>query len=126
MAQQDVSVLHGYSGFPLPVGQYNVSTVVKNAQTGIQVAEASQVQNLRVKAGSTRATEWRRRFRRYCHWLIRQADNATNGVGVIFSSGFSPSVTEAEFATLSAVKTALYGMGYRTGAPLGPAPISPP
>lgn len=107
-------------------GTVNIETNFKDAVSGVVLLSRSVTKTAVTPSGSAIATAWRRRYRRYCHWLIKQADNYTNGVGVMFSSGFSPSITSAEATELAAVKSALYGLGYRYGSVLGPAPITPP
>jgi len=76
--------------------------------------------------GTVMSARWRRKFRRYVHWLERQATNFSNSVGVFTPPGISPVLSTAEITVLNGIKTFLSGLGYVVGTPAGAQPITPP
>jgi hypothetical protein len=78
-----------------------------------------------VSVPSKQTSRWRRKFRKYCHWLVRQAANLTANAG-IFALPPTPPLTTAETTALNAVAAALGTIGYIASAPAGGLPITPP
>jgi hypothetical protein len=114
-------------GFLPPPGNYNATTVVTNQATGAQVGVASRALAIVASTVGTKSAAWRRKFRRCCHWLIRQQLNYTASAGIFAGVGLQPVLLPAEVTILAGVYAQLYTAdGYRPGGPLGPAPITPP
>jgi hypothetical protein len=108
-------------------GTYTVSTVVTNAVSGTPVVTATKTLTIVPAAVGATSTAWRRRFRRYCHWLSKQQQNFSASAGIFAGAGLIPALTTAEQTILAGVFAQLYTTdGYRPGVPVGPAPITPP
>lgn len=110
---------------PQAPGTYLTTSQLINASTGGVLATRNRTI---VSAGTNvlrQSALWRRRYRRYCHWLERQYVNYTTGSGV-FALPLSPALSTAEVAALTAVRSALSTIGYVPGAPAGTLPITPP
>jgi len=80
----------------------------------------------RAVSPSGAASRWRRRFRRYCHWLERQATNFSGNTGVFTPGPNAPVLSAGEITRLAAVATDLIGLGYVPGTPTTAAPITAP
>jgi hypothetical protein len=70
------------------------------------------------------SARWRRRFRRYAHWLLRQEANRSVGIGTV--SSLTPALGAAEVLALQGVSTALTGLGYAVPTIPGASAITPP
>jgi hypothetical protein len=111
----------------LAAGQVtNGLSILKDALTGAILDSKAFTKVAVVTTGTSVAAAWRRRYRRYCHWLIHQYDNYTANAGVFAVPGFSPVPSGGEAVSLAAVKTALYALGYRYGTPTSSLPMTPP
>jgi len=113
-------------GVVLPPGTYSVTANVVNA-LGTQVAQRMLPASRRVVTNVTASLAWRRRYRKYCHWLARQQVNFTTSGGIFSGVGLNPVLTTAEAAILAVVYGQLYTTdGYRPGSPAIGLPITPP
>lgn len=111
----------------VPAGSVITATQkLVDAVSGVVYGTKTLTKIFNPRTGNAIATAWRRRFRKYCHWLIHQADNYTASAGIFAVPGTGLVLSTAEATALAAVKTALFGLGYRYGTPTGPAPITPP
>jgi len=114
------------SDFPLAMAEAPPSLVVTTTVPG-WATRLAQGLVIPVPASQTvRSANWRRKYRRCVHWLMRQELNHSNSVGVFLAPGLSPALTTAETNELLSVSNALAALGYLTPALNAGLPITPP
>lgn len=72
-----------------------------------------------------KTSRWRRRFRRYAHWLEHQAALFAGSAG-IFSQPLIPPLVASEVLRLTTMTAALSVLGYVNGTPNTGLPITAP
>jgi hypothetical protein len=110
----------------LPAGVYTGNTTVTNG-LGAVVGTFANTRLFNPPSITQQTANWRRKFRRYVHWLERQNFNFANNLGIFAAPGPSPALSLAESTVLVGVAGVLAGLGYVVPTiSTGAAPITPP
>jgi len=100
-------------------------TLQLQSPTSGVIAKVNAAVNPKTRTPQQASARWRRKYRKYCHWLVRQQANFLANAG-IFALPLIPPVQPQETTALSSVAAVLAGLGYIAAGPNTGRQITPP